>query len=116
MKYILLALVLFAGSLHGANTLLDAIQQGDQQRLGTLLSRKVNVNLAEPDGMTALHYAVFKDNTEAALMLLKAEADPKVKNAYGITPLWLACQNGNAELVRALLEAGANANDQQTGV
>jgi len=115
MKYILLALVLFAGSLHGANTLLDAIQQGDQQRLGTLLSRKVNVNLAEPDGMTALHYAVFKDNTEAALMLLKAEADPKVKNAYGITPLWLACQNGNAELVRALLEGGANANDQQTG-
>jgi ankyrin repeat protein len=115
MKHLLLAILLTTGALHGANTLLDAVRQGDHQQLTTLLSRKVNVNLAEADGMTALHYAVFKDNTEAALMLLGAKADPVVKNAYGITPLWLACQNGNAKLVRALLEAGADAEDQQTG-
>ena len=115
MKHLLLAILLTTGSLQAANALLDAIRQGDNRQLSTLLSRKVNVNLAESDGMTALHFAVFKDNGEAVHLLLKANADPRVQNAYGITPLWLACQNGNAELVRALLEAGADANDQQIG-
>jgi ankyrin repeat protein len=31
-------------------------------------------------------------------------------NAYGITPLYLACLNGNPAMAEKLLKAGANAN------
>lgn len=115
MKHLLLAILLSTVSLHGENALLDAVRKGDSQRLGALLSGKVNVNQAEADGMTALHLAVFKNDVKATRLLLGAKADPSVKNAYGVTPLWLACQNGNAKLVRALLKAGAEINDPQAG-
>jgi ankyrin repeat protein len=40
-------------------------------------------------------------------LLLDGKANPSKMTDYGVTPLWLACQNGNASIVRALLKAGA---------
>src|SRR4029453_19455025 len=34
----------------------------------------------------------------------------KAANRYGITPLYLACVNGNAVIIERLLKAGADAN------
>jgi uncharacterized protein len=42
--------------------------------------------------------------------LLKAGADAKRANRYGMTPLHRAAVNGNAALMRELLDAGADAN------
>ena len=42
--------------------------------------------------------------------LLRAKADVKAANRYGITPLALAAQNGNAEVIELLPKAGADAN------
>ena len=42
--------------------------------------------------------------------LIRAGADVKAANRYGVTPLSLACINGNAAMIEKLLKAGADAN------
>lgn len=65
---------------------------------------------SSPDGTTALHRAVEADDAKATRELLKAGADAKRANRYGMTPLHLAAVNGNTAILRDLLDAGANAN------
>jgi ankyrin repeat protein len=73
------------------------------------------VNEAQPDGMTALHWAAHLDDLETARLLVKAGADVKATNHYGVPPLSLACENGNTELVELFLAAGADANTTLRG-
>ena len=42
--------------------------------------------------------------------LLGAGADVRATNRYGVTPLSIACQNGNAAIITKFLDAGADAN------
>ena len=46
---------------------------------------------------------------------MKAGANVNAANRYGVPPLALACTNGNAAVVRLLLEAGADANATMKG-
>ena len=55
-----------------------------------------DVNTREPDGTSALHRAVDRDDLQLAKMLLKAGADAKAAKRYGVTPLSLACQRRRA--------------------
>src|SRR5512138_2050405 len=41
---------------------------------------------------------------------IAAKANPNALTDTGITPMSLACENGNPDIVRALLKAGADAN------
>src|SRR5215813_3044540 len=62
------------------------------------------------DGSTPLHLAVYNDDAETAVRLIRGGADVNAANDLGVTPLWIASQNGDAALVRTLLQAGANPN------
>jgi ankyrin repeat protein len=115
MKRLLLAGLLACSTAHGAPPLVEAVRQSDQLRITSLLAEGVDVNAVSADGMAALHWAVQLDETETAKRLLDGEAKASVTNRYGITPLWLACRNGNSELVEMLLSAGADPNDRQIG-
>ena len=106
------ALLLTAGFLYAADTRLpDAAMQGDREAVRTLLQQKVDVNVRQGDGSTALHWAAFREDIEMTKMLLAAGADVKAATREGaITPLFMACSSGSAPIVEALLKAGADPN------
>ncbi|PYS48046.1 MAG: hypothetical protein DMG13_26420 [Acidobacteria bacterium] len=94
--------------------LIDAVKAADRGAIRTLLQQRVDVNAAEPDGATALHWAARTNDLQTAEMLIRAGANVKAANRYGITPLYLACTNGNAAMIEMLLKAGADPNTALT--
>ena len=86
----------------------DAAEKRDPARVRTLLQNGADVQKAQPDGMTALHWAAYLDDLDTAKAL--AGADPNATNRYGVTPLSLACQNGSTAMVELLLAMGADPN------
>jgi uncharacterized protein len=108
-----LILILFAGGpafARPGTPLADAAERGDRAKIANLLQQGTDVNAAQADGMTALHWAVYHDDPRTATLLIKAGANARATNRYGVTPLSLACTNGNTEIVELLLKAGADAN------
>ena len=80
-----------------------------------LLKQKVDVNAAQGDGATALHWAAHWDDLQTAELLIRAGASVNAANDLGVTPFSLACLNGSALMVGKLLAAGANANTVSSG-
>jgi len=96
-----------------APRLADAAQKQDRAALSALIRDKANVNAPQPDGATALHWAVHWDDAESVDLLIRAGANVNAKNDYSATPLSLACTNGNAAIVERLLAARANPNSTE---
>ena len=88
--------------------LADAVMRGDREALRALLQQKLDVNGAQPDGTTALHWAARRDDLDAARLLIRAGAQISAATRYGVTPLYLASVNGSAAMIDALLHAGAD--------
>jgi ankyrin repeat protein len=97
-------ILMSAIALVGATTAIRALPQ-----------QKAEINTVQPDGMTALHWAVRNDDLETANRLLKAGARIDAATRYGVTPLYLACANGSAPMIDTLLRAGAGANTANPG-
>ena len=116
IRTFLLVLVLagIVGSAQARDpTLADAVEARDDALIHRLLDvgdDTINIDAAQVDGMTALHWAVYHDDTELAGLLVRSGADVNAENRYGVPPLSLAATNGSAELVRLLLDAGADPN------
>ena len=89
---------------------IEAVRNADGEALRALLRKKADVNVAEADGTTALHWASYADDLETVDLLIRAGALVNAANDLGVTPLWTASLNGNAAMVRRLLAAGANPN------
>jgi uncharacterized protein len=99
-----------AGFALVAHPLIDAAKRSDKDAIRSFIQKKADVNVAEGDGATALHWAAYRDDLEIADLLLKAGAKVNATNDLGATPLWAASQNGSASMVKRLLDAGANPN------
>lgn len=112
-RYALGLAVLTAATLGAAGEnlrVVDAVKQGNFAAAKALIARHADVNTAEPDGMTALHWAVRANDVETVRMLVRAGANVNASSRYGITPLILAAETGDPTVVAALLKAGANPN------
>jgi uncharacterized protein len=113
-KNLLIGLVLSipcALSAAGADArLADAVMSGDKDVVRTLPADHATVNAPQPDGTTALHWAVRHDDLATADALIKAGADVKAVTRYGVTPMALAATNGDPAMIRRLLDAGVDAN------
>jgi ankyrin repeat protein len=91
----------------------DAAARGDRDAVKSLLKQAADVNAAQGDGMTALHWAAMSGDVELAQMLIVAGANVKATTRLGsYTPLYLASQQGHGNVVQALINAGG---DVKTG-
>ncbi len=92
-----------------------AAMRGDIATLRVLLDEGVDVNAAQGDGTTALHWAASRGDLEMTGVLLDADADVNALTRLGeMTPLFMAARNGSAAIVEALLGAGADAESAST--
>jgi ankyrin repeat protein len=87
----------------------DAAMQKNVAGVRDLLRQGTDVNAAQGDGMTPLHWAASHGDLELSTMLLVAGANIRAATRInGYTPLFFAAREGNAAVVAALLDAGAD--------
>src|SRR5215471_3625195 len=109
---LLVCLIACSGLAATKADLADAAMRGDRTTVRTLLQQKADVNAAQIDGATALHWAVYNDDLETAQLLIQAGAKPDAGNREGITPLYLASVYGKSVMIAALLKGGADAKQK----
>ncbi len=104
-------LALLLGAPAPESPVADAAMKGDIETVRSLLRSGADVNAAQGDGMTALHWAAAHNNVAMAELVLYAGANvTSTTRLGGYTALHLASREGLGEAVGALLEAGSKPN------
>jgi ankyrin repeat protein len=86
---------------------------GDYTKAKLLLDRGANPNARSKEGRTALLVATRQSGSAETIRALVAKgADPNATDALGGTALMLAAETGDVEVVKLLIEKGANMNQQ----
>jgi ankyrin repeat protein len=107
-------------SAHGLTALMMAASAHQTKMVAFLLKNGADPNCKGPLGCTALLLALEKrqcpdkavkdDVVSTARVLVDQGADVNAKDKRGCTPLWLALMRGEADVVRLLVEKGADVN------
>jgi len=71
-----------------------------RENIDALPNRKLNVSTRDRPGMTALHWAVDKNDKEVIQILLNAGCDVSVQSQTGKKALHIAATTGKSELVQ----------------
>jgi ankyrin repeat protein len=110
--HVALTLLLFGTAIaHAASSeIADAAMRGDREAVRAALAARADVNAAQVDGTTALHWAVERNEVELAEILLTAGARVNARTREGVTPIQLAAINGSAPMLGRLIKAGADPN------
>jgi len=75
--------------------------------IGLLLDAKPDIRIRDKDGRDALFAAVLRGGLDACVdVLLERGADPKTTDNHSVDLLMLAASNGDAALIRRLLDLG----------
>ena len=90
----------------------NAVMNGDTATVRKLLLAKADVNAAQVDGATALHWAVYRNDLATADLLIKAGANVKAPNREGTTPLFMASLYGDPAMIEKLIKAGADPKER----
>lgn len=85
----------------------------DPAIIAAVIESGAKINSTDANGNNALHGAAEYGNIEGLVQLLKAGADPNVRNRLGISPLHRAADSDSsvrAPQIKALIDAGADVN------
>ncbi|KAI0982874.1 hypothetical protein GJ496_007401 [Pomphorhynchus laevis] len=66
-------------------------------------------------GQTPLFMATLKERLDVVQYLISKGVQVNVKNRYGVSPLLLCAEGGNFQMIKTLIEAGADVNICPTG-
>lgn len=112
IKFLLLSSVSLSSLGSTLNSAKFAILQGDLEGTEKQL-QGLDVNFPLADSSTLLAWAVESQEPASVRLLLAHNAIPTKQTAQNLSfsPLFLACQYGNAEIINLLLDAGADVND-----
>ena len=101
-----------AASSVGETPLMIAAHSGSARVVTALLDAGADLTVAEASGgQTALMRAVAENHADVVKLLLDRGADVSARSKNRFTALLFAAQQGNIEIARQLLKAGANVND-----
>jgi ankyrin repeat protein len=103
----LLSFVL-ANPARAESALADLIQDGRRAEALRLVDQGTDLNGAQNDGTTPLHWAVYRKDLALVERLLENGANAAVTNRFGASPLAEAVKVADGALVEALLQAGAD--------
>ena len=107
----------FSVAISGApvDTVPEAAMTGDLAAVRSLLKSGADVNAAQGDGVTGLHWAARQGHDDLASTLIVAGANVRAATRFGaVTPLHLAAERGSGAIVGMLVKAGAEV-DARTG-
>src|SRR6266481_3540341 len=90
------------------DTLAGLIQAGNRDAALKRIAAGADVNAAQGDGTSPLHWAVYKIDADLVRALLERGAKPDVINNYGSSPLAEAVKVARAGLVEMRLDALRN--------
>ncbi|MGQ0732574.1 MAG: ankyrin repeat domain-containing protein [Acidobacteriota bacterium] len=108
---VLAVLAVPLGARRWDSSLADAVRAGDAAAVRALLTAGADVNEAQGDGLTALHWASIRGDAVLAEMLLAAGANVRATTRLGgHSALHLASEGGHARVVAALLASNADPN------
>ncbi len=93
---------------NGTTSLMHAARMGDVAAVKGLLARGANPALMNADSNGALWFACFSDSAACLALLIQAGAPLDSQNVNGATALHYCASSGKSDLVRQLLDAGAN--------
>ena len=91
-------------------SVVTAAEQQNWARVQTLIQEGADINADQPDGATALHWAVHWNEPATVTALIEAGVEVNAVNDLGVPPLWIAIDGGNTDVAIRLIEAGANVN------
>ena len=95
--------------------LTDAAESKNWQEVARLLEQGVSTDQTQPDGMTALHWAVYHNDEPTVRLLIDRKCNVNAATHYHVTPLFIASQLGTAGNAGQLLVAGADVNEVLPG-
>jgi ankyrin repeat protein len=111
MRILIIAALAIAPAFAADASIAAAIKSGQRAAALEMIAKKsADVNAAEADGSTALLWAANLNDADLGARLLRAGADPKVRNQLGSSPLAEAAFHANTGMIQALLDAGADPN------
>lgn len=105
-KYLLMtcAMLMALPAYATTDELIENVKNKNLTAVETLLAGGENVNAANAQGNTALHYAVATGNSEMVKLLLAHNADMNAANSKGWTPLKIAEKKNVGEVYNVLEE------------
>lgn len=103
---------------YGHTPLIVALSQRNESTAMILIESGCDISKRTDNGATALHFAIISKCANSVKALLERGADPNVLctsvDVDNISPLHLACEDGNLQFVKLLIQFGAHVNTEQT--